>query len=109
MKPRAHNRNKFSAELYKFSREQTGSTSVLNYYFVGNVNLTVGLDSANRLTILSDQPFPIGCLLKNIKDANGNLILDNQIWQINGLQPVLNAFNTIDSYVMKAVKYQGII
>ncbi len=109
MKPRAYSRHKFSGELYKFVRKTVGDTSTVNHYFVGNVTLTAGLDTASRLTILSDQPFPIGSLIANIKDANGNLILDDQIWQISNLQPVMNAFNTIDSYTMRAVKYQGTI
>ena len=45
--------------------------------------------------------------LQYIKDSNGNLILDDAIWQISGLEPILNAFNTIEGYRMKAVKYQG--
>jgi hypothetical protein len=109
MKPRAYSRNKFSGEFYKFVREKTGDTSTLRHYFVGNVNFTAGLDTASRLTILSNEPFPIGSIIANIKDSDGNLILDDQIWQISNLQPVLNAFNTLDSYTMRAVKYQGTI
>jgi len=109
MKPTAYKRNKFSAELYKSVRKTTGTTSSLSYYFVGNVAITAGLDTANRLTISCDQPIKIGSLLANIKDSNNNLILDDTIWQITTLQPILNAFNSLDYYIMKAVKYQGTI
>ena len=109
MKPRAYSRHKFSGEFYKFVRTNIGDTSTVRHYFVGDVSFTAGLDTASRLTILSDEPFPIGCLIANIKDADGNLILDDQIWQISNLQPVLNAFNTLESYTMRAVKYQGTI
>lgn len=107
MKPKTIVRHKFSGELYKFVREYTGTASKLNFYFSKNIKLTAGLDAANRMTIRCNEPLTIGFLIKDIKDANGNLILADSIWQINSLQPVLNAFNTIESYTMKAVKYQG--
>lgn len=107
MKPLAYTRHKYSGELYKFVRTIVGTTSSLSYYFVGNISLTAGLAKTGQLTIRSDQPVAIGSLIANIKDSDGNLILDDSIWQISGLEPVLNAFNTIEGYRMKAVKYQG--
>lgn len=109
MNPRAYTRNKFSAELYKFVRESVGDTSTLKYYFANNVLVTAGLDSANRLVIVSNEPIAIGSVLVNLKDSNGITVLDNTNWQISSLRPVLNAFNTIDSYTMRAVKFQGVI
>lgn len=109
MKPMTIARHKFSGELYKFVRETIGSTSELKYYFAKNVKLTAGLDTANRMTIRCDEPLAIGFLIKDVKDADGSLILGDTIWQINSVQPVLNAFNTIESYTMKAVKYQGTV
>ena len=109
MKPKAYNRYKYSGELYKYVKETIGDTSTLKYYFAGNVALIVGLDSANRMAIRSEQPISIGYLIANIKDSDNNLILDDTIWQISNLQPMTNAFNTIDSYTMRAVKYQGTI
>jgi hypothetical protein len=107
MKPLAYSRYKYSGEFYKFVRTTVGSTSSLSYYFVGNIALTAGLAKTGQLTIRADQPIAIGSLIANIKDSNGNLILDDAIWQISGLEPILNAFNTIEGYRMKAVKYQG--
>jgi hypothetical protein len=109
MKPAAFIRYKYSGDFYKFVRKIVGDTTTVNYYYVGNVALSAGIDTAGRLSIRSDQPIPIGCLIANIKDADNNLILDDQVWQISGLQPVLNSFNTIESYQMKTVKFQGII
>ena len=109
MKPLTIARHKFSGELYKFVREYTGSTYKVKYYFAKNISLTAGLDQNNRMTIRCDEPLAIGFLLKDIKDSNNNLILSDMIWQITSIQPVLNAFNTIDSYTMKAVKFQGTI
>lgn len=109
MKPLAYQRYKYSAELYKFSRETVGDSSTLNYYFVGNVAITAGVDQNGRMTIRSEQPFAIGSLLSNIKDVNNTPILDDTIWQISNLEPVLNAFNNIESYRMRAVKFQGTI
>jgi hypothetical protein len=107
MQPTAFTRYKYSGDFYKFVRESVGDTTTVKYYFVDNIAISAGIDTAGRLSIRCDQPIPIGCLIANIKDADGNLILDDQIWQISSLQPVLNSFNTIESYQMKTVKYQG--
>jgi hypothetical protein len=107
MKTMTVSRNKFSGELYKFLRKPVGSGSVLEYYFSKNINITAGLDPSNKMTIRCDEPLALGFLIKDIRDANGNLILSDSIWQISTVLPVLNAFNTIESYVMKAVKFQG--
>jgi hypothetical protein len=109
MKPRAYSRHKYSAELYKYVREVVGDTSTLKYYFVGMFFLTAGVNKTGQMTIRADQPLQIGSLLKEIKDANGNLILDDTIWQISNLEPIMDAFNTIESYRMRAVKFQGTI
>ena len=109
MQPTAFIRYKYSGDFYKFVRETVGDTSTVKYYYVGNIALTAGIDTAGKLSIRCDQPIPIGCLIANIKDADGNLILDDQVWQISTLQPVLNSFNTIESYQMKTVKFQGVI
>jgi len=109
MKPLAYTRHKYSGEFYKFVRETVGDTSTLNYYFVGNVPLTAGIDKTGRMTINIEQPIAVGSLIANIKDSNGNLILDDTVWQISNLEPVLNAFSSIESYRLRAVKYQGTI
>lgn len=109
MQPTAFTRYKYSAEFYKFVRKNVGTTSTVEYYFVDNIALSAGIDSAGKLNIRCDQPLPIGCLIANIKDADGNLILDDQVYQISSLQPVLNSFNTIESYRMKTTKFQGTI
>lgn len=109
MKPLAYTRYKYSGEYYKFVREDIGDTSTLKYYFVGNIAIIAGIDANNKLTIRCEQPIPIGSLIANIKDSDGSLILDDSVWQISSLQPVLNAFNTIEHYTMKTVKYQGLL
>lgn len=109
MQSAAFTRYKYSGDLYKFVREIVGDTETVNYYFAGNIAITAGIDTAGRLSIRCDQPIPIGNLVANIKDADGNLILDDQVWQISSMQPVLSSFNTIESYQMKTVKYQGIL
>lgn len=109
MQPMAYSRNKYSGELYKFARETIGSNSVVKYYFSDTISITAGVDKSGRMTIKSDIPIALGSLIANIKDSDGNLILDDMIWQINGLEPILNAFNTIESYRHRAVKFQGTI
>ena len=109
MKTLGFQRHKYFGEYYKFVREVVGDTSTVKYYFVGNIPLTAGIDTNGKLTIRSEQPVPIGSLIANIKDASGTLILDDMVWQISSLQPVLNSFNTIEHYTMKTVKYQGVL
>lgn len=107
MQSAAFIRYKSSGDFYKFVRETIGDTTNVKYYFVGNIALSAGIDSAGRLSIRCDQPLPVGCLIANIKDANGNLILDDQVWQISSMQPIMSSFSTIESYQMKTVKFQG--
>lgn len=109
MRTLAFKRNKYSAELYKYVRESVGDTSTLKFYFAGNVSVTAGVDKTGRMNLIADQPFAVGTLLKDIKDSDGNLILDDTIWQVSNLEPVLNAFNTVESYRMRATKFQGTI
>lgn len=109
MQPMAYNRHKYSGDFYKFVRETVGDTSTVKYYFVGNIALSAGLDLSGRMVIRTDEPMALGCLIANIKDAQGNLILDNMIWQVSSLQPITNAFNTIQGYRVRVVKFQGTI
>lgn len=109
MKPLAYTRHKYSGEFYKYVRETVGDTSTLKYYFVGNVLLTAGIDKTGRMVIRTDQPIAVGSLISNIKDSNGNLILDDTTWQISNLEPILNAFNNVEGYRLRAVKFQGTI
>ena len=109
MKPISTPRHKYSGELYKFIREQQGSESTLKYYFAKKINITAGLNDKNKMSIKCDEPLAIGFLIKDIIDNNDNLILADTSWQIDSLLPVLNAFNTIDSYRMTAIKYEGTI
>ena len=107
MKPMAYSRHKYSGEFYKYVRKTIGDTTALEYYFVGNIAMTAGLDISGRMMIRADQPIQIGSVIANIKDSAGNLILDDTSWQINNVEPILNAFNNIESYRMRAVKFQG--
>jgi hypothetical protein len=107
MKPMTISRHKFTGDLWKFVRRPVGSESELEYYFAKSIEVTAGLDPSNRMTIRCKEPLALGFIVKNIKDSDGNLILSDIAWQIVSTQPVLNAFNSIDSYTMKAVKYAG--
>lgn len=109
MKPITTPRNKFSGKLYKFLRKNVGSDTVLEYYFAKKIFVTAKLDTNNKMTILCDEPLAIGFIIKDIVDVNNNLIMSDTAWQVSSIQPALNAFGAIDSYTMKAVKYQGII
>ena len=107
MKTSGFQRYKYTADVYKFVRETIGDTSTLKYYFAGTVNLLAGLDRTQRMIIRCEQPFELGTILSNIKDSNNAEILENTNWQINNLHPIFNAFNTVESYRMAAIKYQG--
>jgi hypothetical protein len=109
MRTSGFQRYKYTADVYKFVRETVGDSSTLKYYFSGTVTLLAGVDKTQRMIIRCEQPFELGTILKNIKDSNNQEILENSVWQVNNLQPIFNAFNTVESYRMAATKYQGTI
>lgn len=100
-------RHKYSGQLYKFITKQQGSEFIVEYFFAKEINITAGLTAKGRMGLKCDEPLAEGFLIKNIKDSNGNLIMSDTSWRIESVYPVLNAFNTIDSYRMTAGKYQG--
>lgn len=107
MKQFAYQKYKFSGDLYKYVSEQTGSTEEIKYYFVDRVSLHASVDDNQRLTIKTDEAIQIGSLISNITDVNNNKILADAVWQITNIAPIFNAFNAIESYRLRAVKYQG--
>jgi hypothetical protein len=109
LKPKSISRHKYSGELYKFISKQQGSEFIVEYYFAKKINITAGLTDKGRMGLKCDEPLAEGFLIKNIKDSSGNLIMSDTSWRIESVYPVLNAFNTIDSYRMTAGKYQGSI
>jgi hypothetical protein len=109
MKPMGYSRHKYSGELYKFVEEVVGDTSTIKYYYFGKISLTAVIDDSQRMIIRTDEAIQIGSLIARIRDATGELILDDMVWQVSNIAPVLNAFNAIDSYKLRAVKYQGVI
>lgn len=107
MKLNAFQRYKYSADFYNFVIKEVGDTINVEYYFSGTVFLQADLDNNQRLTVRTDEPLPIGSLVANIKDSNGDLILDDMIWRIETLAPVFSPFNAIENYRSRATKYQG--
>lgn len=109
MRPLAYTRYKYSGQSYKSVLSTTGTTETVSFYFVGNVSLNIGMNKTGRMIATCDQPLPIASLIADIKDSNNNLILDQTVWQISSLQPVLNAFGNVEEYRMTLIKYQGTI
>lgn len=109
MRSNAYKRDKYTAEFYKFVVTDEGSDAVIDYYFVKNVSITVVVDDNNRINIRSNEALPIGSLLRNIKDANGDLILDDMVWRVETLVPVQGPFNSIESYRSRLLKYTGLL
>lgn len=107
MRTNGYQRYKYSCDLYKFVIETVGDTSTTNYYFVGNIAVNASVDSSGRMTIKSEQPLAVGWVLTNIKDVNKEEILEGTKWQISSLEPVMSSFNNVETYRMKAVKFQG--
>ena len=107
MKPNAFQRLKYSGEFYNFVIEEKGSEIEINYFYSGNIALMTDLDDNQRLNVKTKEPIPIGSLIRNIKDANGNLVLDDMIWQTQSLSPVFDVFNNIIFYRSRASKFQG--
>lgn len=107
MKQFAYQKYKFSGDLYKYVSEKVGSTEEINYYFVDRIALHASVDDNQRLTIKTDEAIQIGSLISNITDVDGTPILADIVWQVTNISPVLNAFNAIESYRLRAIKYQG--
>ncbi len=81
--------------------------------FVKTLNINIG--SANnyaKLTIYSPEALGIGMLLKNITDANGNLLIqaqpstipgiDTTQYRINACDPRPSMFGFIEGYIISA-------
>lgn len=109
MKTSAYQRYRYTGDVYKFVRESVGDSSTLKYYYAGTIQLLLGTDKTQRTIVRAEQPLALGTVVANIKDASGALILDGTNWQINNLQPIFNAFGTVESYRMAATKYQGTV
>ena len=107
MKPNAFQRYKYSGDFYNFVVNEVGDTIGVEYYLDGKIFLQADLDDNQRMTFRTDEPLPIGSLVANIRDANGDLVLDDMIWQVSTLSPVFNPFNSIENYRSRATKYQG--
>lgn len=103
----SHQRYKYSADYYRFVVDQLKDVPEVKYYFSHKVSLIAGIDGNQRMIIRSQEVFPVGTVIKDIKDADGNNILDDSAWQISSTTPILNAFNVIESYRMKAIPYIG--
>ena len=107
MKPNAFQRYKYSGDYYQFVIDEVGDTINIEYFYSGVIYLQADLDDNQRMTFKTDEPLPIGSLVANIKDANGDLILDDMVWRVETLSPVFNPFNSIENYRSRASKYQG--
>lgn len=107
MNPNAFKRYKYSADFYNFLVEEVGDDIKVNYFYAGKIFLTADLDDNQRITFFSKEPLPIGSLVANVKDARGDLILDDLIWQIATLSPIFDVFNSIQNYRSRATVFQG--
>lgn len=109
MKTSAFIRYRHSADVYKSVLTQIGDSESASYYFAGRINLIAGMNSQARMIIRCEQPFALGTLFANLKDNKSSLILDDIVWQVNSLQPVVDAFGNVEEYRMSVIKYQGTI
>lgn len=107
MKATAYTRYKYSGELYKYVTKQVGDDQIQEYYFTGVVPLKAIVDFSGQLRLQCPQSIPVGSVINNIKDSNGQLLLEGQPWEITGLEPIVNAFNAIEEYRLRAIKFAG--
>lgn len=107
MQPNAFQRYKYSAEYYRFVVEEKGTELDISYFLGGTVFMSLDLDDNQRVTIKTEEPLPIGTLIRNIRDSKNNLVLDDMVWQTQTLTPVVDNFNNIVFYRSRASKYQG--
>lgn len=107
MNPNGFERYKYSGDFYNFVVEEIGDQINVEYFYAGKIFLKADLDDNQRITFKTEEPLPIGSLVANVKDSNGNLILDDLIWQISTLSPVFSPFNSIQFYRSRATVFQG--
>lgn len=107
MKANAFNRYKYSGDLYKYVDVTVGETTTQEYYFVKRIPIKVSLEISGQLRIKCEEPIQIGSVISNITDIDNNQILDQQNWEITGLEPILNPFNFIEEYRLRAIKFAG--
>jgi hypothetical protein len=79
-----------------------------DHYFSKKIQISLGTDRTDRITIFAKEPLPLFSELRNIKDAGGNIVLKDGIWRIKSASPVLNAFNKTEGYRMTAELYSGL-
>lgn len=107
MRANAFIKHKSSGELYKYTTKQVGQNTEESYYYVGNVFITAGMDKFGNMTISSDTNIPASSVIKNIKDIDGNLILDDTAWLINITTPSVDSFNSVSGYLSYASEFTG--
>lgn len=107
MGPNAFNRFKFSGDYYKFVIKEKGSDVEVEFYFAKKIFLTADLDDRANLTLRFGEPVEVGSLIANIRDANGNLLMDETVWQTQSLSPVVNVFGQVEFYRCRAIEFQG--
>jgi hypothetical protein len=122
MKVTAYQRYKYSGDIYKFydtasdafnsAGEFIQGISTIQpneYYFAGKMSLALNLKDVFKLSVRAEQPLAIGTVIANLVDSTGSLVLDDMKFQVVGLQPVVNSFNTIEEYSMKLAKWIGVL
>lgn len=107
MKANAFMRYKYSGDLYKYVIKTTGDSQTQEYYFSKRIPLKASLELGGTLRLKTEEPVLVGSLISNIKDISGNPILDDQVWEITGVEPIVNAFSTVEEYRIRAIKYAG--
>lgn len=105
----------YTADYYKTENTAT-SQELPNWVdtYISTININIG--SANnyaKLTIYSNTALGIGYILKNIRDANGDVIiqpqenllgLDTTSYRINACDPRMNLFGFNEGYIISAVQ-----
>jgi hypothetical protein len=107
MRPMAYQRYKYTGNVYKFYGKEVGKTTVQQYYFANKINCSLNLKDISKLMLKASEPLSIGTIITDLTDANGDLVLDDMQFQVIGLQPVFNCFNTVEEYSMKLAKWTG--
>lgn len=107
MRSIAYQRYKYTADVYKVYSETVGDELISKYYFSNKILLSINLRNNAKLIVRSQEPLPIGTIIANLKDSDNNLVLDDTLFQITGLQPVMNCFNSIEEYSMTTAKWNG--
>lgn len=103
------NNYKYSADSYGYTVVQNSDGTTSNLYSTNPVKIVFALSTSfvGDIILLTSSKLQKATLLRNIQDRNGKLVFENGVWEINQLQPLVNAVGLTEGFKYKAKLIAG--